>query len=75
MEEFDFQDLKGRIKSKFERQSDFAKAIGMSPVSLSNKLNNKVPFTQSEMNKICEVLDIDKEFIPIIFFKKKVKTS
>ena len=75
MKEFDFQELKGRIKGKFELQSDFAKAVGMSPVSLSGKLNNKVPFTQPEMNRICDALGIDKEFIPILFFKEKVKTS
>lgn len=71
VKEFDYQELKGRIKGKFELQSDFAVAMGMSPVSLSKKLNNIVPFTQREMNKACEILEIDKEFIPVIFFKEK----
>lgn len=75
MKEFDYQELKGEIKGKFELQSDFAKAVGMSAASLSGKLNNKVPFTQPEMFKMCDALDIHREMIPILFFKEKDKTS
>lgn len=72
---FDYSKLKGKIKEVYGRQEDFATAMLLSSVSLSAKLNNKVPFTQSEINKTCELLGIPLEFIPVYFFTEKVKTS
>ena len=72
---FDYSKLRGKIKEVFGRQEDFATAMLLSNVSLSAKLNNKVPFTQSEINKACELLGIPREFIPVYFFTEKVKTS
>lgn len=72
---FDYSKLKGKIKEVFGTQSAFAKAMGLSSVSLSSKLNNLTGFTQSEINKACELLDISFEFIPVYFFTEKVKSS
>ena len=72
---FDFSKLRGKIKEVFGTQEKFAKAMGMSGVTLSAKLNNTVDFTMSEINKACELLSIPTEFIPIYFFTKKVKSS
>ena len=38
--EFNFSKLRGRIVEKFGKQEDFAKAVGISYVSLSKRLNN-----------------------------------
>lgn len=65
---FDYSRLKGKIKEKCNTQSNLAKKIGISEVSLSAKLNNKVEFSQFEINKICETLEIAKEDIPRYFF-------
>ena len=72
---FDYSKLKGKIKEVFGTQSAFAKAMGLSGVSLSSKLNNLTGFTQSEINKACELLGISFEFIPVFFFTEKVKSS
>ena len=72
---FDYQKLRGKIKEEFGRQEDFAKAMNLSMTSLSAKLNNRVPFTQPEINKACELLYIPLEFIPVYFFVEKVKSS
>ena len=72
---FDYSKLKGKIKEVFGTQSAFAKAMGLSGVSLSSKLNNLTGFTQSEINKACELLDISFEFIHVYFFTEKVKSS
>lgn len=72
---FDYSKLKGKIKEVFGTQSAFAKAMGLSGVSLSSKLNNLTDFTQSEINKACELLGISFEFIPVYFFTEKVKSS
>ena len=73
--EYDYSKIRGKIKELFGRQEDFAAAMGMSTVALSAKLNNKVQFTQDEMNKACNLLGISFDFIPIYFFTEKVKTS
>lgn len=72
---FDYSKLRGKIKEVFGTQAKFADAMGLSSVSLSAKLNNTVPFTQSEINTACELLSIPFEFIPIYFFTEKVKMS
>lgn len=72
---FDYSKLRGKIREVFGTQSKFAKAMGLSSVTLSAKLNNTVAFTQSEINRACELLKIPLEFIPIYFFTEKVKTS
>ena len=72
---FDYAKLKGKIREVFGTQESFAVAMLLSTVSLSAKLNNKVPFTQSEINKACELLGIPLEFIPVYFFTEKVKNS
>lgn len=70
-----YDKLRGKIKEIFKTQEAFAKALGISKVSLSAKLNGQVQFTQEEMDKSCELLDIEKKFIPVYFFTPKVKET
>lgn len=72
---FDYSRLKGRIKEKFGTQVAFAKALGISNASLSSKLNNIVGFTQSEITKTCELLEIPSEYISVYFFTPQVKQA
>jgi len=65
---FNYSKLRGKIKEVFNTQAAFAKEMGMSTTSLSEKLNNKVEFTQKEIEKAIELLDIQKEEIPVYFF-------
>lgn len=39
---------------------------------LPSKLCNKISWTQAEMNLACDLLGVPYEFIPILFFTKKV---
>lgn len=68
---FDYSKLRGKIREVYGTQFDFAEAMGMSAVSLSEKLNNKTQFTQKEIDEACELLQIKKEEIPIYFFMSK----
>jgi len=70
---FDYSKLKGRIREIFDTQSAFAEAMGMSTTSLSAKLNNKIEFSQKEMDKASNLLKIKKEEIPVYFFTPKVQ--
>ena len=65
---FNYAKLRGRIKEIFDTESTFAKNLGISQTSLSQKLNNKVEFSQKEIEKAIELLHISKEEIPVYFF-------
>lgn len=65
---FNYAKLRGRIKEIFDTENVFAKNLGISQTSLSQKLNNKVEFTQKEIEKAIELLHIPKEEIPMYFF-------
>lgn len=69
---FDYNKLRGRIKEVFSTQEAFASSMGMSTVSISLKLNNKVEWTQNEISLAAELLGITSDEIPTYFLKKKV---
>lgn len=54
--------LKAKIREYGYTQRDVAKLIGISSQSLSYKINNKIDFRASEMEMLCNLLDItDKD--------------
>nr|WP_308743108.1 DUF739 family protein [uncultured Anaerocolumna sp.] len=69
---FDYSKLRGRIVEKYGTQREFAKLNKMSDRSMSLKLNNGIGFSQEDIVRWCEMLDIDSSDIPIYFFKIKV---
>ena len=66
--EFDYSKLRGRIKEIFGTQDNFADALNIGRVSLSQRLTGKLEFTQEEMMKSCELLKFDSSEIPSYFF-------
>ena len=60
--------LRGRIVEKFEKQENFAHALGITPGTLSSKLKNKAELKKNEILKWCELLEIPIEEIPSYFF-------
>ena len=72
---FDYSKLKGKIKEVFGTQVVFAEAMGLSSVSVSDKLNNKTSWTQTEIQTACDILDIKPAEIPIYFFTVEVKVA
>lgn len=70
--EFDYRKLRGKIREVYNTQDDFAKDLGIGRVSLSKRLTNKIEFSQQEIKKSCEILNIDKEEISQYFFTPKV---
>lgn len=70
---FNYNKLRGKIVEKFGKQEEFAKAVGISYVSLSKRLNNHLDFSVREILKMCGLLEIDLKDIPIYFFTTKVQ--
>lgn len=64
----EYSDLRGRIRSRYRTQALFAKALGISECSLSQKLNNHTEWTAGEIRKACELLGIAVDDIRLYFF-------
>lgn len=69
---FDYNKLRGRIREVFGTQEEFGKAIGLSNTSISAKLNNKVEWSQHEINKAVDALGLSDNEIFAYFFTEKV---
>ena len=71
---FDYSKLRGRINEKFGSIKAFAEAYGISPVSMSYKLNGKIAISMDDIVKMSapEFLDIHPSEYHTYFFKKKV---
>ena len=70
---FNYAKLKGRIKEKYGKQEDFAKAIGLTPTTFSFKINGKAKWKQDEIVKAAKLLEISQDEIVEYFFNYKVK--
>ncbi len=69
---WNYNKLKGRIKEMCGTQDEFAARLGIGRVSLSQRLNNQLEFTQDEMFRACDVLEIERVDIPLYFFVPEV---
>lgn len=70
---FDYQRLKGKIVEKYNKQSDFARAMQMSERTLSLKMNGRVAWKQTEIMKAIKLLDLKDSDIQPYFFVIKVQ--
>lgn len=70
---FDYSKLRGKIREKFETQGKFADAMDIATTTLSFKLNNKVSWTQQEINLACKLLELEDYDVTSYFFKEKVQ--
>ena len=67
--EYSFKKLRGRIVEMFGKQEAFARALGLSPRSLSLKLNNKRYFKPCEISRSIELLNLCTTDIPGYFLR------
>lgn len=67
---YDYSKLKGLIKENFGNLSDYARYIGISTTSLNERLNNRLPFKQDEMEKSIIGFSIKPDMIDDLFFCK-----
>lgn len=72
---FSYSRLKGRIKERFDTQSKFAENLGLSRTSLNLKLNNAVEFSQGEILRAVNLLQIAPEDVCEYFFTPEVKKT
>lgn len=70
---FDYSKLEGRIIEKLGTRGELARRMHLSTNTISNKLNNKLQFKQSEIDNAMQILDLSLEDIPAYFFTRKVQ--
>ncbi len=69
---YDYRKLRGKIKEVCGTQDAFSEKLGIGRVSLSQRLNNQLEFSQDEIFKTCDILDIPRGDIPLYFFTLEV---
>ena len=67
---FTYNKLKGRIVEVFGSQAEFSKNIGLSEQSVTAKLAGRTGFSQEDIIKWCESLNIDQHDIGLYFFAR-----
>jgi transcriptional regulator with XRE-family HTH domain len=67
---FNYSKLLGRIREFGMTQAQVAVLIGITPATLSTKLNNKSCFTSDEIDAISNLLQISVEEIGGYFYAK-----
>lgn len=70
--EFDYSKLRGRIVEKYQTIGRFCDVFGITKTAMSDKLNNRARFKQTDIMRIVELLEIDQNDIPEYFFARKV---
>lgn len=65
---FKYSKLKGRTVEMGKTDKDVANVAYMSPSTYSQKLNGKSFFTQDQICRICQFLEIEPLDIPAYFF-------
>ena len=71
--EFDYRRLRGRIREKYLTERAFAAELGLCRTSLSQKLHGNSDFTQRQIRKAVQLLEIDPVEISSYFFTEKVQ--
>ena len=72
---YNYSKLNGRIVEICGSSKEFAKKMGLSERTISLKLNNNVPFKQTDIEKAKEVLNLCDNDIQSYFFTKTVQTN
>ena len=69
---YDYTNLKLRIKTKYTTFEKFAAALEIGRSTLSLKLNNNAEWSQAEMSRAMKLLDIPETDIDKYFFCHQV---
>lgn len=69
---YDYSKLRGRITEKFGSAIEFSKALGVSNVTVSKKLNEKAGFSREDIEAWSNLLDIESNEYGSYFFAPKV---
>lgn len=76
--EFDYSYLRGFIREHFGSNSEFAQFLGIGTTALYDRLANKTPFTQKEIDKVARTAtgkELSPNEINMLFFTHKIRKT
>lgn len=68
----EYAKLRGRMAEKGATQADLAECLGISKQAVNKKLSGIYGFSQADIIKICNFLDISINDIGLFFYAQKV---
>lgn len=71
--EYDYSELKARITEKYGSMTKFASAMGCTKGAMSQKLTNRVEWSQGDILKAAELLEIPTDKIVSFFMVLKFR--
>lgn len=69
---YNYDKLRGKIKEVCGTEGTYATKLGVSRTSISHRLNGRLEFSQAEIDKSVDVLNLKAIDIPEYFFTKLV---
>lgn len=75
MAKFDYSKLRGKVVEKLNTNKAFADSIGISYPALSARFKGDTPFSQREIAKAIDVLDLTPPEVVECFFTPEVQNS
>lgn len=63
-----YNKLRGRIVEKYGSATKFSDEVGLTKQTISLKLAGRIGFSQHDIAKWCDLLDISADEIPLFFF-------
>lgn len=76
--EFDYTYLRGFIKEHFHSVTNFADFLGIGVTALYDRLRNKVPFSQAEIDKVGKEAtgrELSADEVSHLFFTHKIRKT
>lgn len=73
--DYEYSKLDGRITERFGTRKAFAEAVMISEHTISDKMTGKIGWTQEQINRVCDVLEIPHSEIPSYFFSRRVQSD
>lgn len=76
--EFEYSYLRGFIREHFGTNANFAKFLGVSNTALYDRLKNKTPFTQQEIDRVVRcatATELSPDDINRLFFTHKIRKT
>ena len=70
--QFDYSKLTGKIVEILGDKKTLAERMGISYMTMMNRMHSRRPFDQREILEVCELLGINRSEIPDYFFVTKV---
>lgn len=69
--EFDYSKLRGRIVEKYGSYAAFSRMLDITEIQVSKKLNGKARFSQEDIVRWSDLLDIDSQGMGLYFLCHK----